>query len=308
MVDYDARVVDYWPEFGAHGKDLTTVRDALTHRAGIPQMPPGVTAELMCDWEWMVDAVADLTPMYPPGTTSAYHSLVYGWIIGEIAHRVDPDHRDFGRMAGEMSAPLGIEDLWLGLPASELPRCRPRLTARRGAVREVTPDADRVAPNAPVHNRADVMEACIPGAGAIMSAPAGARFFAMLANGGELDGVRLLSEEHVRLLTTPRANSDELDRNMAGGGVVAPQISIGGYWLTDPVGGPGPNMLCHGGSGGSIGWADLDRRLGAQITHNRMFDTMGPYALPEHAFTRMGDALRKVADTRGVGVAGDATH
>jgi CubicO group peptidase (beta-lactamase class C family) len=120
----------------------------------------------------------------------------------------------------------------------------------------------------------------------------------MLANGGELDGVRLLAEDHVRALTTPRERSDELDRNLAGGNAVAPKISIGGYWLADPVAGSGPNMLCHGGSGGSIGWADLDRGLAASICHNRMFETMGPMAVSPHAFAALGDALREVADAR----------
>src|SRR2546425_11169023 len=53
LVDYDTPIAHYWPEFGAHGKEKGTVRDALTHRIGIPQMPEGVTPELMCDWEWM---------------------------------------------------------------------------------------------------------------------------------------------------------------------------------------------------------------------------------------------------------------
>ena len=49
LVDYYAPIARYWPEFGAHGKDRGTVYDALTHRIGVPQMPAGVTVELMCD-------------------------------------------------------------------------------------------------------------------------------------------------------------------------------------------------------------------------------------------------------------------
>ena len=54
-VDYYAPVAQYWPEFGAHGKDRGTVYDVLTHRIGVPLMPVGVTPELMCDWDWMVN-------------------------------------------------------------------------------------------------------------------------------------------------------------------------------------------------------------------------------------------------------------
>jgi hypothetical protein len=81
-------------------KEATTIRDVLTHRSGAPQMPPGVTAELMCDWDWMVKQVAAAKPAFPPGTRSAYHSIVYGWQVGEIVRRADPRHRGFGHIVG----------------------------------------------------------------------------------------------------------------------------------------------------------------------------------------------------------------
>ena len=84
LVDYDTSIAHYWPEFGAHGKEKGTVRDALTHRIGIPQMPEGVTPELMCDWEWMVQRLADTKPLFAPGTKSAYLAYTFGWIIGEV--------------------------------------------------------------------------------------------------------------------------------------------------------------------------------------------------------------------------------
>jgi CubicO group peptidase (beta-lactamase class C family) len=303
LIDYDALISDYWPEFGCNGKEATTVRHALTHRAGIPQMPVGVTPQLMCDWDWMVEHIAQLTPLYAPGTTSAYHSLVFGWLVGEIVHRADPAGRDFGTIVREeICVPLGIEDLWLGVPDSALPRVAFLTSDMEDVVDLASPSArtipPAVAPMARVHNRPEVIQGCIPGAGVVMSARAGARFFAMLANGGELDGVRLLSEQRVSALTEPRENSGELDRNLGAGGTIAPRISVGGYWLSDPTAGNGPNMLCHGGSGGSIGWADLDWRLGATICHNRMFDTVGPDGMLPHPFAPLGDALREIADER----------
>ena len=57
-LDYDAPLARYWPEYAAHGKGKTSVRDVLTHRAGIPQMPAGMTPERMCDWDWMTRAIA----------------------------------------------------------------------------------------------------------------------------------------------------------------------------------------------------------------------------------------------------------
>jgi CubicO group peptidase (beta-lactamase class C family) len=115
LVEYEAPVTRYWKEYGANGKEKTTVRDALTHRAGVPQMPDNVTPELMCDWDWMVEQIAKFEPMYPPGTTNAYHCLVWGWIIGEVVRRTDPDRRDLGQfIRQEICEPLDIQDLYLG--------------------------------------------------------------------------------------------------------------------------------------------------------------------------------------------------
>ena len=87
LVDYAMPIAHYWPEFGAHGKDKATVYDALTHRLGVPIMPLGVTRELMCDWDWMVERIADMHPLFEPGTKAAYMSYTFGWVIGEVVCR-----------------------------------------------------------------------------------------------------------------------------------------------------------------------------------------------------------------------------
>jgi CubicO group peptidase (beta-lactamase class C family) len=96
LVDYAMPIAYYWPEFGAHGKGKATVYDALTHRLGVPIMPMGVTPELMCDWDWMVQRIADMRPLFEPGTKSAYMSYTWGWVIGEVVRRTDPKRRPFG--------------------------------------------------------------------------------------------------------------------------------------------------------------------------------------------------------------------
>src|SRR5689334_19980134 len=89
QVDYGAPVARYWPEFAQSGKERVTVRDALSHRSGVPQMPDGLVAEDLLDWDRMVAAITRLSPIFPPGTTTAYHALTYGWIVGEVVRRVD---------------------------------------------------------------------------------------------------------------------------------------------------------------------------------------------------------------------------
>ncbi len=84
QVQYDTPVARYWPEFSANGKETVTVRDAITHRAGIPYMPTGVTPEMMTDWDAMCTMIAGHAPLWQPGSTVCYHAWTFGWIIGEI--------------------------------------------------------------------------------------------------------------------------------------------------------------------------------------------------------------------------------
>ncbi len=277
LVDYSAPVARYWPEFAQHGKDAILVGDVLCHRSGIPQMPDGVTPELMCDWDWMIEAIEQFEPMFPPGTTNAYHELVWGWIVGEIIERSDAAHRSLREfLAEELTGPLGIEDLHLGVAPELLSRVAP-------VIADGPPQASEneyfnrsmplaVFPGPAVHNLALVRCAVLPGAGVVMNARSGSRFFSLLARGGELDGVRLLSTERLRRLTTPRPDAHEVDKVM---GWVA-WVGVGGYWLGGeappayPVLGRSAGVLAHPGIGGSIGWADLDSRLSVSICHNWM--------------------------------------
>ena len=306
LVDYGMPVAHYWPEFGAHGKSKGTVYDALTHRIGVPIMPLAVTPELMCDWDWMVQRIADMRPLYEPGTKAAYMSYTFGWVIGEVVRRTDRKGRPVGTfIQEEICQPLGIDSLWVGIPDEVVPR-----VAKLSNMPPIPPGAPGMAPEAlsplaipaqvgtteEVFGRADVRRACIPGAGGIMNARSAARFFAMLAQGGELDGVRLLSEESVRLLSVPRPPCDyDYVQGVPHNG------SIGGFHLVASIGdaappasmvaaGRNPRTFGHPGAGGSIGWADPDAHLAVAITHNRMFRAATP---EENPFVPIGQAVRK---------------
>ena len=280
LIDYDAPVVRYWPEYGANGKQGTTVRDVLTHRACVPQMPAGVTPERMCDWDWMTRAIAGLEPLAEPGTKTLYLSMTFGWIVGELVRRADPKHRSLGRFVREeIAAPLGITDLWIGLPDEAVPRLARHVDAMTPVPPEYLPPLflasmpDQVALTPRVFDRPDVRRAEVAGVGGIFNARSEARFWAMLANGGELDGVRLLSRELVATLATPRANSEEADPVMFGFPI---PITIGGFWF----GGAHPPVaaarharaLCHPGQGNSFGWADPATGLAVAICHNKLFN------------------------------------
>ncbi|PYR39225.1 MAG: EstA family serine hydrolase [Acidobacteria bacterium] len=270
LVSYDAPISRYWPEFAAHGKAKATVRDALTHRTGIPSMPEGVTPEQMADYDWMVRAVANLKPIFEPGTTNAYHSYTWGWIVAEIVRRTDAKKREFRQFVmDEITKPLGITDLWIGLPAELEPRVARMENDQISVIDQSTLRGKsmpiQVAGTQAVFGRSAVRRGCIPGAGGIFNAPSCARFWALLANEGQLDGVRLVSAERVRACLKPRPDTDTLD---VGRGTIT-RVGVGGYWLAaDGVVGKG-RILCHPGLGNSVGWADLDNRLAVAICHNR---------------------------------------
>jgi CubicO group peptidase (beta-lactamase class C family) len=279
-IDYDAPVARYWPEYADNGKGGTTVRHVLTHRACVPQMPEGVTPERMCDWDWMTTEIARLKPLAEPGSKTLYLSMTFGWILGELVRRADAKRRSLGRFVqDEIAAPLGIEDLWIGLPDQRASRVAKLTDAMTPIPAEYLPPLflasmpPQVALIPPVFQRPDVMRAEIAGVGGIFTARSEARFWAMLANGGELDGTRLLSKERVASLSMPRDRSEEPDPVMFG---IPLPISSGGFWLggdNPPVASArNPRALCHPGQGGSIGWADPDANLAVAICHNRMFN------------------------------------
>jgi CubicO group peptidase (beta-lactamase class C family) len=284
LIDYNAPVAKYWPEYAARGKESTTVRDVLTHRAGVPQMPADVTPERMCDWDWMTRAIAALEPLAPPGTRTLYLSMTFGWIVGELVRRTDPSHRSLGRfIREEIAQPLDITDLWVGIPDSVEPRIAKHVNAMRPIPPEYLPPLflasmpEQVALTPLVFERPDVRRAEVAGVGGIFNARSEARFWAMLAGMGELDGVRILSRQLVETLNQPRGHSEELDQVMFN---IPVPISMGGFWLGGPqtpvCSAQSPRALCHPGQGGSIGWADPDTELAVAICHNRLFNASTP--------------------------------
>ena len=295
LVRYDDPVATYWPAFGRHGKEAMTVADLLSHRGGIPWMPEGVTLEQQTDWDWMVRQIEETRPAFAPGTTNCYHALIWGWAVGEIVRRTDPGERDFRTfLAEELLTPLGIGDVYFGLPEAEDERLA---TLTGGSVPDGASDyylrgmPPAVFPGAEIYNTELSRRSMNPGAGVIARAEGVARFFALLAGMGELNGTRLLSEERVRSFTTPRDGTDEIDEFIGR----AWRLSRHGFHLAGPgtLLGDNPNIIHHPGAGGAIGWAELDSGLAVAINHDAMH--AGPPPLDEHPFAPVVAAVREVA-------------
>lgn len=269
QLDYDAPVAKYWPEFAANGKAAVTLRQALTHRAGIPQMPEGVTPEMMCNWDAMCRAIADLKPLWEPGTKTGYHAFTFGWVLGEVLRRIDGRPiADF--VSQEICKPLKIDGLFFGIPDDAEKRVAPLHDATHPAGAPPLPEnpmmrlaiPPQVATGGGAFNRPDVRRASIPAAGGIMNARSIARHYAALANGGSLDGATLLSPQRIAIAT--ELQTDEIDE------VIRVPFRKGlGYFL----GGPASPMFRdsafgHPGAGGSIGFADPERQFAFAYAKN----------------------------------------
>jgi CubicO group peptidase (beta-lactamase class C family) len=116
LFDYDAPVAEYWPEFAANGKESVTVRQLLSHQAGLCAIDEPLDLDDLADPDRVAAAIARQAPAWEPGTRHGYHGISLGWYESELVRRMDPRHRTIGRyFADEVATPLGIE-FYIGLP------------------------------------------------------------------------------------------------------------------------------------------------------------------------------------------------
>jgi CubicO group peptidase (beta-lactamase class C family) len=278
LLDYDAPVATYWPEFAAGGKGEATVAQLLSHQLGLFTVD-GLTLEQALDWDTITAALAAKEPEWPIGSGHGYHAVTYGWLAGELVHRVDG--RSLGTfVAEEIAKPLGVE-LWIGLPESEEPRVSPLIPAEqptdldpavKAAIEAVLGPGSRGgralslsgAFPADAFNTRAVHAAEIPAANAITNAGALAKVYA--ATLGPVDGVQLMdaaTRERARTQITPPGENDLC--------LMMPTTFGLGFMvhgLFTPYSGPG--SYGHPGAGGSVAFAHPERDLAFAYAMNRM--------------------------------------
>jgi CubicO group peptidase (beta-lactamase class C family) len=298
LVDVDAPVADYWPEFAQAGKAKIPVRYILDHRAGIPVLTnnklwPGA----MFDRESYVKALEQQEPLWEPGTVAAYHVHNQGFLLGEIMRRVT------GKTVGpfvrsEISGPLRAEYQIGGMTEAEqaeVAEVMPNMEARLFAAKDAE-DANSLRGLAfrqnPEKSWYDTMnsrewrESEIASGNGHGNARGVARIYGAVVREEGLDGVKLLSREGLEKMITEQHNITELLQER-------PYHQALGVLLNTPVAvymGPNPRAFGHHGLGGSIGFGDPDARLGFSYACNKMHavGTNGPRA------RRLIDALYSV--------------
>lgn len=283
-VSYDTPVADVWPEFAQAGKAGITIRHVLCHEAGIPQIRDEVAdVWAMADWDAMVATVEALAPLWQPGTANGYHALTWGWLAGELVHRVD------GRppalfLAEEVAGPLGLDGCFLGTPASEAVRLAPvawnpkyldmapldqLLPADSLTLRAVAPAGDMVA----FVNSEVGRASCVPAITGAFTARSLAALYAALERGGAIDGVRLLAPSTVEAATTVQNDRPDLV-------LFAPmhwRLGFMGLSLGGAGGAAGASAAYgHAGLGGSVAMADPTSELAVAVTLDRWeLDVLG---------------------------------
>ena len=279
-VELSDPVARYWPEFAAAGKDEVTITMILGHRAGLPAIREELPGEAMYDWARMCDALAAEPPWWKPGTTHGYHVNTFGFLVGEIVRRVSAESiGDFFRR--HVAEPLGA-DFRFGVGAEDDDRIAEFLFERERdsdgerlpAVLEDLGEEQRLLLRRAYFNPPGISglgtvntrawrAAVMPSTNGHATARAVARIYAALANGGAVDGVRIVAPE-----TIERATAEES---------AGPDFVLGrpsrfglGFQLTQPERrlGTGTRGFGHFGAGGSLGFADPDAGIGFGYTMN----------------------------------------
>ncbi|MCI2417682.1 beta-lactamase family protein [Saccharopolyspora sp. K220] len=251
-IDPEAPVARYWPEFGAAGKQDVEVRQLLSHSAGLPYPQRPVTREESTDNQAMAALLAAQRPLWPVGTTTAYHALTYGWLAAELVRRVDG--REIGEYLRTELAERIPADCWLGLPESEWTRTGRRWRAAdyQVANRLNTPEAlayrDKVYGNPPTllgtdspWNTPAWWRSGTPGGGAMASSRGMAAVYSALVSG-----------KLVSAWTLDRIRQEESRGTDPGTG--RPLVFGLGYELQDSMRTYGPEAtgFGHSGAGGSL--------------------------------------------------------
>ncbi|HEX4478751.1 MAG TPA: serine hydrolase domain-containing protein [Polyangiaceae bacterium] len=303
LLDLDAPVARYWPEFAEAGKGAIPVRYLLTHQAGLAALdqlqPPGA----LQDWQRVTTLLAAQKPGWEPGSALGYHAVTFGFLVGEVIRRITG--KTVGRMIREeIAGPLGV-DFQLGFDESVDPRVaflidpEPAPEGVIDLVNAITMDpfgqlsrAFLVAIPTPdtSFNSRGARAAEMPASNGHTNARALARIYGALARGGEIDGTRLLKSETIARATEKQVGGIECVDGL--------EMHFGlGFMLRRPDASVvGPRAFGHTGFGGSMGFADPDLKVGFGYVMNQLGNSVSD------EFSRSTGAKSPQPDPRGTNI------
>ncbi|HEY6420563.1 MAG TPA: serine hydrolase domain-containing protein [Candidatus Binataceae bacterium] len=289
LLDVDAPVTRYWPEFDRNGKAGMPVRYLLSHRAGLMAFAPesGIGLRDFLDWNRCTAALAEMEPLWTPGTAYMYHAITYGYLVGEVIRRVAG--KSVGQFfAEEIAKPLQL-DLWIGLPEREEHRVAPQFNTGPELTREqmqammsgfgidlnsriiktmlnIVVSIDEL--NKELDSRAG-HAAEIPAGNGIGNARSLAKMYA--ATIGEVDGVRLLKRETIARACEPQIDGLSMPEPLSKLPAPDPMRFGLGYELNrGSVPMLGDVSFGHSGAGGRLGFAHPESGIAVGYVCNNM--------------------------------------
>ncbi len=286
-LDLDAPVARYWPEFALAGKADIRVRTLLSHRAGLSTLDRDLTLEEVVAWDPVIRAIEEQAPLWQPEAAWEYHSMTYGWLVGEVIRRITG--LTPGRFLAEALARSRGLRTWIGLPDEErgsVAWMEPPLSVEGVATAPAAPTAspepehDLVLmrgntmggayafpadENGVTFNDPQIQQAEIPGANGISDARSLARLYAGCVS--EIDGPRILTRESIddalRVLSEGKPFFGPADDSSRFGT---------GFQVSSPPTRPllGPRSFGHAGAGGQLAFADDAFGVGFAYLSNQM--------------------------------------
>ncbi|MGA2821804.1 MAG: serine hydrolase domain-containing protein [Anaerolineales bacterium] len=283
-LDYEERVCAYWPEFAQEGKEGITVRQLLSHQAGLFAFDAPVDRQVVEDLGRLARILAQQKPAWEPGMRQAYHAQSLGFYEGELLRRVDPQHRSLGRFfSEEIASPLGLE-FYLRLP-EEIPDSRLATIEKAGPLQMLfqTPIPLMIAS---MSSRSPTRRAVfenpgpwllqdeahvysrnleVPSGGGVGSARAVALAYSIFATGGRELGLREATLQALMAPAVPPSHGfhDEvMKREMT--------FSLGFLKPCPEYPFGPPSSFGEPGAGGSFGFADPEEGVGFAYVMNRM--------------------------------------
>jgi CubicO group peptidase (beta-lactamase class C family) len=279
LIDLDAPVAKYWPEFAQAGKEKLPVRFLLSHSSGLPGFDQIVQPKTLCDWERIINILEAQKPWWEPGTKCGYHATSFGFLLGEVVRRVT------GKSIGaffrdEVAIPLKA-DFYIGLPEehdSRVAELIPPVPIDPSGMGEIDPQSMpvRVLGN-PALDEKLVAESLtrrwraaeIPASNGHGNARSVARVASILACGGEIDDLRFISSQMVE-----KAIEEQIyDTDLVFTFPVRYGLGFGLVSKTFPLS-PNPRAFYWGGWGGSHVTMDLDAKLCWAFVMNKMMVTL----------------------------------
>ena len=311
LIDYEAPVADYWPEFAAAGKGDARVWHLLTHSVGLPGVDPesGVSAHDMLYPERHTPALAAMAPVWTPGASCHYHPITYGSLLNEVVRRVTG--KSIAKVfAEEIAGPLDL-DFWIGLPEREEPRVAPHfqpagppppdlavVLAAMGI--DTSTRLAKVMLHAFRHtselivdmNNREARAAEVPAGNGVADAASLARMYAAMI--GEVDGVRILKPKTVEKARTLRTGAMSPAGDL-GKLQIGPPAEYGlGYEFAKPVLPMlGPGSFGHAGAGGRVGFAHPESGTAAAFVANTMLTA--PLGEPDPRWSWMAELAKAIA-------------